>query len=497
MNRPTTFAAVVLLLATIAVPFQATSPRDTAAWKNTTPEQPDAVLVRGATIWTSGPDGVLENADLLIKKGKIAKIGKGLNAPRNGVVIDGSGKHVTAGLIDAHSHSAIVGGVNEGSNVTTAEVRIGDVVNSDSIHIYRQLAGGLTTANLLHGSANSIGGQNAVIKLRWGALPEEMKIRGAPEGIKFALGENPKQSNFFNSENPRYPATRAGVERSIRERFEAAVDYRKAWEAHAADPTSVPPKRDLQLDALVEIMDGKRLVHSHSYRADEIVMLLRVAEDFGFAVASFQHVLEGYKVADELAAGNAGASTFSDWWAYKFEVIDAIPYNGAIMWDRDVVVSFNSDSSDLARRMNTEAAKAVRYGGVPEAEALKFVTLNPAIQLGIDDRVGSREKGKDADFVVWSGHPLSTYSICEQTWIDGRKYFDRDEDLVAREAIATERQELLAKVRAESEKEEEGEKGDEKKEGEGDDPEPAYILSDEDHSETCRARDGLRQGGAR
>ncbi|MCH7780483.1 MAG: amidohydrolase family protein, partial [Acidobacteria bacterium] len=237
--------------------------------------------------------------------------------------------------------------------------------------------------------------------------------------------------------------------------------YRDAWAAHEKDSSRVPPRRDLQLDALVEIMAGERLVHSHSYRADEIVMLLRVAEDFGFTISSFQHVLEGYKVADELAAGKAGASTFSDWWAYKFEVIDAIPYNGAIMWDRGVVVSFNSDSSDLARRLNTEAAKAVRYGGVPEAEALKFVTLNPAIQLGIDDRVGSLEKGKDADFVIWSGHPLSTYTICEQTWIDGRKYFDREDDLIAREAIAAERQELLAKVRAEAEKEEEEDKEDE------------------------------------
>ncbi|NIO59918.1 MAG: amidohydrolase family protein [Acidobacteria bacterium] len=226
-------------------------------------------------------------------------------------------------------------------------------------------------------------------------------------------------------------------------------------------------------------------------------MLLRVAEDFGFTIATFQHVLEGYKVADELAAGNAGASTFSDWWAYKFEVIDAIPHNGAIMWDRDVVVSFNSDSSELARRMNTEAAKAVRYGGVPEDEALKFVTINPAIQLGIEDRVGSLEKGKDADFVVWSGHPLSTYSICEQTWIDGRKYFDREEDLAAREAIAAERQALLAKVRAESEEKEEEEGDEDAGEETTEEPEPAYILDDEDHSETCRSRDGAGQGGVR
>ena len=249
MNRSTAIATILMLLTSLAAPASAATPRDISAWKNATPEQPDAVLVQGATIWTSGPEGVLENADLLIKKGKIAKIGKGLRAPSDAVVIDGSGKHVTAGLIDAHNHSAIVGGVNEGSNITTAEVRIGDVVNSDSIQVYRQLAGGLTTANLLHGSANSIGGQNAVIKLRWGALPEEMKFEGAPGGIKFALGENPKQSNF-NNDNPRYPSTRDGVERSIRERFEAARDYRDAWVAHEKDPSKVPPRRDLQLDAL-------------------------------------------------------------------------------------------------------------------------------------------------------------------------------------------------------------------------------------------------------
>ncbi len=491
MNK--TFTASAVLSVLVATALAAETPRDTSAWNNPVPEQPEHVIVRGATIWTSGPDGVLEDADLLVSRGKIAKVGQDLEAPAGAVEVDGSGRHVTPGLIDAHSHSAIVGGTNEGSNITTSEVRIEDVINSESIQIYRQLAGGLTAANLLHGSANSINGQNAVIKLRWGALPEDLSFAGAPPGIKFALGENPKQSNF-RSDTPRYPNTRPGVEQSIRERFEAARDYRRAREEGAGNGT-LPPRRDLQLDALVEIMDGERLVHSHSYRADEIVMLARVAEDFGFRVATYQHVLEGYKVADEIAAHGAGASTFSDWWAYKYEVIDAIPYNGAIMWDRGVIVSFNSDSSELARRMNLEAAKAVRYGGVPQDEALKFVTLNPAVQLGIDDRVGSLEAGKDADFVVWNGHPLSTYTTCVQTWIDGRKYFDLDDDRAARAALAAEREALMAKVKAQKDDEDEGEeKKDEDGEGEPEAPpeEPSYLRWEDNHDEYCRAHSGRR-----
>jgi imidazolonepropionase-like amidohydrolase len=407
------------------------------------------VVVQGATIWTSGPDGVLEDADLLVRDGKIVAVGHDLEVPDGAVVIDGAGKHVTPGIIDAHSHSAILGGVNEATNITTAEVRIADVIDSESIQIYRQLAGGVTTINLLHGSANAIGGQNAVIKLRWGAGPEELIFDAAPQGIKFALGENPKQSNW-NPDERRFPQTRQGVEQAIRERFRAARDYRRRWDDYDDRPggSRVPPRRDLQLEALLEILDGERLVHSHSYRADEILMLLRVAEDFGFRIASFQHGLEAYKVADEVAAQNAGASIFSDWWAYKYEVIDAIPYAGSILVDRGVVTSFNSDSSELARRLNLEAAKAVRYGGVPEPEALRLVTLNPAIQLGVDDRVGSLEPGKDADFAVWNGHPLSTYTLCLETWVDGRKYFDREAELAKREELATERRALFDKVRA-------------------------------------------------
>lgn len=459
------FLILVLLAAVAGLATASTG--DPAAWNNPTPEQPRHLLVRNATIWTSGPEGRLEGADLLVERGKIVRIGRNLAAPAGAVVVDATGKHVTPGLIDAHSHIAIRGGVNEGTHIVTAEVRIQDVINSDDINIYRQLAGGLTAANLLHGSANAIGGQNAVIKLRWGATPQGLLFEGAPPGIKFALGENPKQSNW-NVQQRRFPQTRMGVEQVIREAFLAAQNYRRRWQeferSKAAD--RVPPRRDLQMEALLEILEGKRLVHSHSYRADEILMLIRLAESLGFRVASFQHVLEGYKVAQEIARHGAGASSFSDWWAYKYEVIDAIPYNGAIMWERDVVVSFNSDSAELARRLNLEAAKAVRYGGVPEEEALKFVTLNPAIQLGIDHRVGSLEPEKDADFVLWSGHPLSTYTLCEQTWIDGRKYFDREDDLRRRKEREAERAALLAKIREE-------EKGKEKEEEpKKDDPEP-------------------------
>ncbi len=455
---PATLTAASFVVATLAAVFFTATPShaggfEPASWLAETPPQPKVLLVRDATIWTSGPQGRLDHADLLVRQGKIAAVGRHLSAPRGALIIDAGGKHITAGLIDCHSHTAIEGGTNEGTHITTAEVRIEDVLNPDAIDIYRQLAGGLTAANILHGSANSIGGQNAVIKLRWGATAGELVLAGAPPGIKFALGENPKQSNWDDLDELRYPQTRPGVEQSIRERFTAAHDYQRAWKDYRAgrEGSRIPPRRDLQLEALVQVLAGERLVHAHSYRADEILMLIRLADEFGFTVASFQHVLEGYKVADEIAAHGAGASTFSDWWAYKFEVIDAIPYNGSLMADRGVVVSFNSDDNELARRLNLEAAKAVRYGGTSESEALKFVTLNPAIQLKVDDRIGSLEKGKDADFVIWSGHPLSTYSLAEQTWIDGRKYFDREQDLASREAIAEERAALLAKVNEESE----------------------------------------------
>ena len=406
-------------------------------------------MVKNATIWTSGPSGILDDADLLVRGGRIVAVGKDLSVPRDAHVIDAEGLHVTAGLIDAHSHAAIEAGVNESTRSNTAEVRIQDVVNSESRHIYLELAGGLTTMHLLHGSANPIGGQAASVKLRWGSSPEEMMLEGATPTIKFALGENVKQSNWGEKYTTRYPQSRMGVEQFFREQFLAALDYRKehrAWKRGRGK--GLPPRRDLQLETLVEILEGERLIHCHSYRQDEILMLIRVAEEFGFTIGTFQHVLEGYKVADELAAHGASASTFSDWWAYKFEVYDAIPYNAAVMWDRGVNVSFNSDNAELARRMNLEAAKAVKYGNVPPAEALKFVTINAAIQLGAEDRIGSLEPGKDADFVLWSGDPLSTRSIVKQTWIDGKLYFDAALDLEARKVRADLRAALLKKAKS-------------------------------------------------
>ncbi len=412
------------------------------------PAQADHVIVRGATIWTCGPQGKIENGDVLYERGKVSKVGKNLTAPPDALVIDGKGKHITPGLIDCHSHTAVSGSVNETGMAITAQVRIADVIDPDDIAIYRELAGGLTVANVLHGSANPIGGQNQVIKLRWGQPAEGMKFAGAMPGIKFALGENPKQSNWGDRYSSRYPQTREGVEQIIRDEFRSALDYEKSWKAYKAGKMRIPPRRDLRSEAVLEILNGERLVHAHSYRQDEIEMLMRIADDFGFKLGTFQHVLEGYKVADLMAQHGVGGSTFSDWWGYKFEVYDAIPYNGALMHNAGVIVSYNSDSDELARRLNTEAAKAVKYGGVSDEEALDFVTINPARQLRIDKRVGSIEPGKDADFVIWSGNPLSTLSVCEQTWIDGRKYFDRQEDRAMSEQIRLERAALIQKVLA-------------------------------------------------
>lgn len=411
------------------------------------PEQPAVVLFRNATVWTCGaPPQVMDGASVLVESGRIVAVGPDLPIPAHAVIIDCTGKHLTPGIIDCHSHMATDGGINESSQAITAEVRIADFIDADDIAIYWQLAGGVTAANVLHGSANPIGGQNQVIKLRWGALPEEMKFDSAPAGIKFALGENVKQSNWGEQYTRRYPQSRMGVEQIIRDAFGAARDYRRTWEQWQKDRSGIPPRRDLELDALDEVLRGQRWVHCHSYRQDEILALLRTADDFGVRIGSLQHILEGYKVADAMAAHGATGSAFSDWWAYKFEVIDAIPYAGALMHQAGVVVSFNSDDRELARHLNQEAAKAVKYGGVPPREALQFVTLNPAKQLRIDHQVGSLEPGKDADLVVWSGPPLSNFSRCEQTWIDGRRYFDRNEDLQARQQADMMRATLIQKI---------------------------------------------------
>jgi imidazolonepropionase-like amidohydrolase len=415
---------------------------------------PKAVVVRGATVWTQGSAGILENADLVVSGGKVVAVGKGLAAPAGAVEVDGRGKHVTPGIIDAHSHTAIDGQVNEGTHAVTAEVRIRDVLDPFDVGIYRELAGGTTAANVLHGSANSIGGQNATVKWRRGGTPDDLLITTAPEGIKFALGENPKRSNF--QQTPlRYPQTRMGVAAQIRERFLAARDYRRRQEEYrkassgkgSAAAGLVPPQPDLQLEAIAEILEGKRRIHCHSYVKSEILQMIRTAEEFGVKIATFQHSLEGYKVADEIAKHGAGASIFSDWWAYKFEVYDAIPYAGPLLHERGVLVSYNSDSDELARRLNTEAAKAVKYGGMAPAEALAFVTSNPAKQLGIFDRTGSLEPGKDGDFVVWSEDPLSSSTVALETWIEGKKYFDRAADLARRPALDKERADLVAKAK--------------------------------------------------
>ncbi|TWU49826.1 amidohydrolase family protein [Rubripirellula reticaptiva] len=388
----------------------------------------DSVLFRDATVWTCGPMGKLERGDVLVKDGKIVDVGMDLKAPAGTHIVDAKGKHITPGLIDCHSHAATDGGINESGQDVTAEVRIGDFIDNSDISIYRQLAGGVTTANVLHGSANPIGGQSQTIKFRWGESMSGMKFSQAPAGIKFALGENVKRSES------RYPNTRMGVEQILRDQFLAARQYDAAWKAwRSGDRSALPPRRDLQLDALVEIQQGERWVHCHSYRQDEIVATLDVLEEFNIQIGTLQHILEGYKVADRIASHGAMASSFADWWAYKFEVFDAIPYNGVLLHNAGVTVSFNSDDAELARHLNTEAAKATKYGGVPEQEALKFVTLNPAKQLRIDDRVGSIEVGKDADLVVWSGRPLSTTTRCEQTWIDGQQYFSIATDRKMRE----------------------------------------------------------------
>jgi len=412
---------------------------------------PNIILVNDATIWTSGPQGILKGWDILFENGRVKKIARNISVGRSGaLVIEGYGKHITPGLIDAHSHMAGAS-INEGFQSVTAEVRMEDVIVPDDINLYRSLSGGLTIINLLHGSANAIGGQNAVLKLRWGSSnPGDLIYEKATPGIKFALGENVKRSNYEAYPKNRYPKTRLGVEQIIRDAFEAARDYQKSWNIYNKNSrlkiTAIPPRKDLELDALVEILEGKRKVHCHSYRQDEILMLTRIAEDFGFTIGTFQHVLEGYKIAERIKEHGANASTFSDWWAYKYEVIDAIPYNGALMHAVGVNVSFNSDDDELSRRMNLEAAKAVKYGNLSPQEALNFVTINPAKQLGIDKWVGSLEPGKEADFVIWSGNPLSNYSRCEQTWINGIQYFSLNQNSFLQARDAKLRNDLIQKI---------------------------------------------------
>jgi imidazolonepropionase-like amidohydrolase len=418
------------------------------------------ILIQNATILTVS-HGTIERGSILIKDGKITEVSASIKAPKDAQVIDAAGQFVMPGIIDCHSHIAVDGNVNEGSISVSSIVNIADVLNPDDVDIYRDLAGGVTVANVLHGSANAIGGQTVVIKLRWGQPASKLPFEGALPGIKFALGENPKRSNFSRGTS-RYPTTRMGVEETIRGAFTEARDYKAAWDlynkrASAGEKNLIPPRRDLRLDPLVEVLEGKRYVHSHCYREDEILMLLRVAKEFGFKVRTFQHVLEGYKVADEIAAAGAGASTFSDWWAYKVEAYDAIPYNAALMTRRGVLVSVNSDDAEEATHLNQEAAKTIKFGGLSHDEALKLVTLNPAIQLGIDKRVGSIDAGKDADLVIYNHDPLSDYAVVQKTLIDGRVYFDRQHDIADRPAHEKEKKALLEKQKKSEEKKPESE----------------------------------------
>ncbi|MEZ4424372.1 MAG: amidohydrolase family protein [Gemmatimonadota bacterium] len=404
------------------------------------PEQPAAVVVRNATVWTQGPQGRMENADLLIRAGKVAEVGVDLNAPRGAVEIDASGKHVTPGLIDPHIHSG-VSAVNESGFAIVPEVQMGEVLTHNNIWMYRQLAGGLTTAHVKHGSANPIGGENVFVKMRWGALPEDLKLQGAPRTVKFALGENPKRRQG------RYPDTRMGVQEIIRDHFMAARDYEREWKRWEETQEGIPPRRDLRMEAILDILNQELLISSHGYRADEFLALIRLAEEFGFRVQTLQHGVEAYKIASELAASGVAAVVWSDWGAFKMEAYDATAYNARILMEAGVVTSLHSDDAEIASRMNWEAGKLLRTG-VGEEQALSTVTNQAAKAVAIDDKVGSLEPGKDGDFVIWSGDPLSQFTRAEQTWIDGRRYFSLEEDEAMREQIQRERTQLIQAILA-------------------------------------------------
>ena len=404
------------------------------------PEQKD-ILYKNATVWTNEAEGILTNTDVLVRNGKIARIGKDLSGTSDVIIIDCRGKHLTSGIIDEHSHIAIQDGVNEGTQASSSEVRIGDVIDADDVSIYRDLAGGVTACQLLHGSANPIGGQSALIKLRWGAAPDKMKIENADGFIKFALGENVKQSNWGEKHTSRFPQSRMGVEQVYMDYFNRAKIYQANLRRN---PTET--RRDLELDALAEILDSKRFITCHSYVQSEITMLMRVAEQYQFRINTFTHILEGFKVADKMKAHGVGASTFSDWWAYKMEVYDCTPYNAALLHKMNITTALNSDDAEMSRRLNQEAAKAVKYGNISEEDAWKMVTLNPAKLLHLDKQMGSIRVGKDADLVLWSHNPLSIYAVCEKTLVDGICYYDIKEDKQKRLFIQAERNRIIQKM---------------------------------------------------
>ncbi len=426
-------------------------PFEPFGWEEGQAPKQETILIKNATVWTNEKEGVLRNTDVLLKNGKIAGVGKDLSE-QGARVIDGTGKHVTPGLIDEHSHIAAAS-INEGGQSVTSEVRIADNLNPDDINIYRQLSGGVTSSHILHGSANVIGGQTQLIKLHWGANAEDLKFPGWTGQIKFALGENVKRSSS-SSGNNRYPDTRMGVEQVLVDAFTRAKDYQKAWKQYEANKgkkgaSTIAPRRDLELDALVEILEEKRYITCHSYVQSEITSSIEIANRMGYKYNTFTHILEGYKVADKMKAHGSNASTFSDWWAYKMEVEDAIPYNAAIMQRVGLNVAINSDDAEMARRLNQEAAKIVKYGGVSEEEALKMVTLNPAKMLHVDNKVGSLKNGKDGDVVVWSDHPLSIYAKSLYTIVDGTIYFDRQKDELLQASVDQERNRIIRKMNSE------------------------------------------------
>ncbi len=486
MRAPRSFA--ILVLASLAGVLPAVA------------QDSGVIVIQNATVLTI-TKGTIEKGSVVIRNGKIAEVGRDLKVPPGATVIDASGMYIMPGIIDCHSHIGIEGDGNEGSVAVSSMADIGEVLDPEDFDIYRDLAGGVTSANVLHGSANPIGGLNAVIKLRWGKDAKGLLFEGAPPGIKFALGENPKRSNFRPPPNvpQRYPNTRMGVMDVIRQALVDAREYKKQWDDYrkrvaAGEKNVIPPRRSVKLEPLVEVLEGKRYVHAHSYRADEILQLMRLAEEFGFKIRTFQHVLEGYRVAKEMAVHGAGGSTFSDWWAYKVEAYEAIPYNAAMMAQQGVIVSVNSDSAEEARHLNVEAAKSMKWGGLDETEALKLVTLNPAIQLGIDQRVGSIEPGKDADLVIYNHHPLSIYAVPQKVLIDGQVYFDREKDIAQRAEREKERKALMEKEK-EKEKKPEEKKAEEKKPGPEKKVEPKKEEPKKEEKKPEKPPQGRSQGG--
>lgn len=399
------------------------------------PEQPESLVVRDATIWTQGPQGYVEEADLLVQRGKVVQVGTDLDVPGGTIEVDARGKHVTPGLIDPHIHSG-THGVNESGSAIVPEVRMGDVVTHNNIWTYRQLAGGLTTAHVKHGSANPIGGQNVYVKMRWGGLPTELMIDNPPRTVKFALGENPRRREG------RYPDTRMGTYQIIRDHFMAAKDYEAQWIEWQQTGEGLPPRHDLRMEAILDILDEEILISSHGYRQDEFLALIRLAEEFDFRVHTLQHAVEAYKIAPELASGGVAAAVWSDWSSFKIEAYDATTYNARILLEAGVITSLHSDDSPISSRMNWEAGKLLRTG-VSEEDALATVTINAAQVLKIDERLGSLEAGKDADFVIWNGHPLSQFTRAEQTWVDGQRFFSLEEDQVLRQQVQSEKAQLI------------------------------------------------------